>query len=104
MTKRNNVIKMKIRDLHHIPVKIYKGKHAKKCECPDCLKAKLKVFQQRVEDMTKMKPPASPEAMVPVQAHWRRQANYLRNSPEFRELVTEIVSQIFAQASKRNAK
>lgn len=92
---------LKLVDLHVVPVKLYRGKHAKSCECPTCLKAKLGAFRERMREMESARGPTTVDATVPVRAHWRRQANHLAKSPQLRELVRSIVAEMLAASRKR---
>lgn len=93
--------KLKLRDLHVVQVRVWRGKHTKKCECPPCLKKKLLEFQRRVEEMEQARPPSDVSSTVPVRAHWRRQANHLAQSPALRAAVAEIVRSLFTRAKER---
>jgi predicted amidophosphoribosyltransferase len=68
--------------------------HTKSCWCPTCTKAKTILFRnsymERIGLMVKIKPPTTPDALVPVRAHFRRQPNYLQKSPVLRELAIKL--------------
>lgn len=98
--KKRNLRLVKLSDIYHIPVRLYRGKHTKKCECPPCLKAKIAAFEERVEQMAVVRMPTDSGATVPVRAHWRKQRNHLANSPELRKAVEQIVTSLFRKSLK----
>jgi hypothetical protein len=77
------------------------GKHAKTCRCYTCMDDKLKSYEARAR--MAVAGGARPENMmqtIPVRAHWRRGINHLKNDPEFRKLIQEIVRGIMKKNFK----
>lgn len=72
-----------------------KGLHARSCECLLCMQAKLEDYKQRAK--LAVQGGARPEhehQTIPVRAHWRVGRNHLKNDPELRKIIRDIVKDL----------
>lgn len=64
----------------------------RKCECWKCVGKFLKKYEAKLRVMAKIKVPKYKDQTVPIQAHFRRQPNYLRGRPRAKRVVTNVLS------------
>jgi hypothetical protein len=72
-----------------------KAYHARSCECLLCMQNKLEGYQERAKMAVRGGArPENQNQTIPVRAHWRVGRNHLKNDPELRKIIREIVKEL----------
>lgn len=70
----------------------YNG-HARKCECPACVKRRVNEYLERIQDTSRMVP-QSAQHTVAVRAHWRLNPRHLTKQPKYKEALAMSLSRL----------
>ena len=71
--------------------------HARSCDCDKCAASRAEVVSERWEENGKFATPKTLDSTVFVNSHFRRSPNHLKNFPETRKLMRNLLKLIKAR-------
>jgi len=71
--------------------------HARSCDCDKCAASRAEVVSERWEENGKFATPKTLDSTVFVNSHFRRSPNHLKNFPETRKMMRNLLKLIKAK-------